>query len=196
MIIDILRIIGLIGFVVVIFTDIEIPIVLNTPLNQMILGLIIIITIIAVDEIIGFLLGLIILIIYYKYYQKLFNTNANTNTNNMIINELKEPLLNLNNNQLRQLDTFESDVKPVPNNKIESIGNHYMKMSNDGDCIEMPYISNELLENAQNNIYDMNNYNMELVSNDDNMIYGVQGLNSTSIHYPAYDKTNIINNYI
>ncbi len=198
MIIDILRIIGLIGFIIVIFIDIDIPIVLNTPLNQMILGLIIIMTIIAVDEIFGFLLGLIILIIYYKYYQKVFNTtNVNVNGNtNQIINELKEPLLNLNDNQIKHIDTFENDVKPPPNNKIDSIGSHYIKMRNDGVCIEMPYISNELLENAQTNIYDINNYNMELVINENKTIYGIQGLNSSNIHIPAYDKGLIQNNYI
>jgi hypothetical protein len=71
-----------------------------------------------------------------------------------------------------------------------------MKLSNDGTCMEMPYISNELLENAQNNIYDVNNYNMEVVISENNTIYGIQGLNSSNIHYPAYDKTSISNNYI
>jgi hypothetical protein len=187
MIINILRIAGIILLVTVIFIDFNIPIVLNTPLNQMILGLIVIMTIVAVDEYIGLLLGLIILIIYYKYYQKIFNTN------NQVENGLKEPLIN---NQIKHLDTFENDVKPPPNNKMESVGNHYMKLSNDGTCMEMPYISNELLENAQNNIYDVNNYNMEVVISENNTIYGIQGLNSSNIHYPAYDKTSISNNYI
>ena len=188
MIIDILRGIGLFVFIIVIFTDINIPIVLNTSLNQLILALIVIITIIAIDEIVGFLLGLILLVIYYKYYQKIFN-NSSGNINN--INNLNEPLLNNKN-----MDTFENDVKPIPNNKIASVSDHYIKFDEKNNCIEMPHISNELLEKAQTNIYDATNYNMELVSNDNNKIYGIQGLNSSNIHFPAFDKNYIELNYI
>lgn len=192
MIIDIFRLLTLIIFILIIFIDIDIPIVLNTPLNQMILALIIIMTIIAIDEIIGFLLGLIILIIYYKYYQKVFNSSSSTvPPSNQI--ELKQPLMS---NQFYNIDTFENDVKPSPN-KLISVENHYMKSFNNGECFEMPYISNQLLDDAQNNIYDINNYNMELISNENKIdIYGIQGLNSSNIHIPAYDKLFIENNYI
>jgi len=192
MIIDIFRLLTLIIFILIIFIDIDIPIVLNTPLNQMILALIIIMTIIAIDEIIGFLLGLIILIIYYKYYQKVFNSSSSTvPPSNQI--ELQQPLMT---NQFYNIDTFENDVKPSPN-KLISVENHYMKSFNNGECFEMPYISNQLLDDAQNNIYDVNNYNMELISNENKIdIYGIQGLNSSNIHIPAYDKLFIENNYI
>jgi hypothetical protein len=57
----------------------------------------------------------------------------------------------------------------------------------------MPYISTELLEKAQNNIYDTNNYYTE-IKNIDNAD-GVQGLNSDQVHYTAFDKKSITNNY-
>lgn len=183
MIKDILRVIALTTFILVIFVDIPVPIILNTPLNQLIIGLFIIFIIVIVDEIFGFLLGLIILVVYYKYYQKVFNTN------NGIESGLKEPLLAVNH-----LDTFKVDIKPPPNNKIGNIGDHYVKFNNDSNCIEMPYISNELLEKAQNNIYDITNYNMEIITDSDKT-YGIQGLNSASIHFPAYDKNTIEHNY-
>jgi hypothetical protein len=52
-------------------------------------------------------------------------------------------------------------------------------------------ISNELLNAAQNNIYDEDNYKTEIKQ--DNNFYGIQGLNTNNIHYIAFD--NDFNNY-
>ena len=159
--------------------DIEIPVILHTQINQLIIAIIIISIILLIDEILGFLLGLLFLILYFKYYQKLIKHNDNNN------NYLKEPLIEKKNN-INEND-ISNEVKPTNiNNRIENIQDHYINFSH--DCIEMPYISNELLENAQNNIYDINNYNNEIRINE--TTYGVQGLNSDSIHYPAFDTTN------
>lgn len=158
--------------------DIEIPVILHTQINQLIIAIIIISIILLIDEILGFLLGLLFLILYFKYYQKLIKHNDNNNY-------LKEPLIEKKNN-INEND-ISNEVKPTNiNNRIENIQDHYINFSH--DCIEMPYISNELLENAQNNIYDINNYNNEIRINE--TTYGVQGLNSDSIHYPAFDTTN------
>ena len=51
----------------------------------------------------------------------------------------------------------------------------------------------ELLDKAQNNIYDNKNYYTE-IRNGEN-VYGVQGLNSDKLHYNAYEKTGVINSY-
>jgi len=172
-------------FILIIFSilvDIDIPVILHTPVNQLLIGILILIIIILIDEILGFLIGLLFLIIYFKYYQKLIN-NKTSNSN-----YLKEPLLDkntINNYPIFNKNEKFDDVKPSPNNKTDLIQDHYIKFSN--GCIEMPYISNELLENAQNNIYDINNYNNEIRTN--NNTYGVQGLNSDAIHYPGLDLT-------
>lgn len=175
MILQVLRILVLVVLIFSIMVDIEIPVILHTQVNQLIIAIIIITIILLVDEILGFLLGLLFLIIYFKYYQKLIK-------NNQV--ELKEPLIN-NRNDVRNenAENFNTDVKPTPKEKTTEITDHYMKITNDG--IEMPYISNELLEKAQTNIYDMTNYNNEIRI--DNNTYGVQGLNSDSIHYPAFE---------
>lgn len=177
MILQVLRILVLVVLIFSIMVDIEIPVILHTQVNQLIIAIIIIAIILLVDEIIGFLLGLLFLIIYFKYYQKLIK-------NNQV--ELKEPLI-INRNDVRNeiAENFNTDVKPTPKEKTTEITNHYMKITNDG--IEMPYISNELLEKAQTNIYDMTNYNNEIRI--DNNTYGVQGLNSDGIHYPAFEPS-------
>jgi len=173
LLIPILRILALIWLIVIIIVDVDIPVILHTQVNQLIIALLIIIIILAIDEITGFLLGLLFLVLYFKYYQKLIKNKTNIN------NDLNQPLLNKN-------EGFgEYSTKPEPNEKTDKIQNHYIKYSN--GCIEMPYISNELLENAQNNIYDINNYNNEIRT--DNNSYGIQGLNSDKIHYPAFDTT-------
>ena len=181
MIIQILRILTLILVIFSIIVDVDIPIILHTQINQLIIAIIIIIIILLIDEIIGFLLGLLFLILYFKYYQKLIKNNSS----------LKEPLITNNDNDNYNINNDKNnndknkEIKPITNNKIEQLTDHYIKYSN--DCIEMPYISNELLDKAQNNIFDVNNYNQEIrITND---TYGVQGLNSDTIHYPAFDNT-------
>lgn len=188
MILNFLRLLLLVLLVIVIFIDIEIPLIINTPINQMIIAILIIGVIVIIDEIIGFLLGVIFLIIYFKYYQKMFDNR----------NDLKEPLIS--NNEQSSGEVYKpfkinDEIKPDTNGKTEQIGNHYIKKNEEGNCIEMPYISNELLEKAQTNIYDINNYNLEIgIGSSDN--YGIQGLNSLSTHYNAFDKQLIENNYI
>ncbi len=189
MILNFLRLLLLVLLVIVIFIDIEIPLIINTPINQMIIAIVIIGIIVIFDEIIGFLLGLIFLIIYFKYYQKMFDNR----------NDLKEPLISTNNEQssgeVYKPFKINDEIKPDTNGKTEQIGNHYIKRNEDENCVEMPYISKELLDKAQTNIYDINNYNLELGMGQ-NDSYGIQGLNSLSTHYHAFDKTIIENNYI
>jgi hypothetical protein len=144
MIIVVLRIISLIFLIFSIIVDINVPLILHTQVNQLIIGIIIISILLLVDEILGFLLGLTYLVIYFKFYQK----KINNSTNPSYIN-LKEPLISDT--------TTDNDVKPISNNKTQIVQEHYMRDIN--GCIEMPYISNELLEKAQNNVYDPNNYN-------------------------------------
>jgi len=188
MILNLIRVLLLITLLIVIIIDINIPLILNTPTNQLIIGIIIIFTIIVIDEIIGFLLGVIFLVVYFKYYQKLID-NKNQNNN------IKEPLLvsseisgfNFKPFAINAADTFIGDTKPVPNNLTDSVNGHYVNVDEQNNTITMPYISTELLESAQNNIFDLNNYKLE-IKNSENA-YGIQGLNSDNIHYLGFDKT-------
>jgi len=183
------RILFFVILILSIFFDFDIPIILNTQINQLLIAIIIIIIIIVIDEMIGFLLGCIFLVVYFKYYQKMINKNNATPSNN-----LNEPLLKAYTSfNVNEVDSFVGDVAPTKNRKIESTNNHYERFNNEENCIEMPYISNELLLKAQNNIYDETNYYTE-IKNVENA-YGIQGLNSDLVHYSAYDKTTIDDNY-
>lgn len=157
----------------VILIDFNLPIVIHTPTNQLIIGIIVIFLILVVDEIIGFLIGLIFLIIYFKYYQKKIN-NKYSNNSNLIGYSL------LNNDYLNDIIPKAYSVKPeIPNHYIHEIN------TNDEKCTIIPYISNELLKSAQNNIYNEENYKLEIKQDN---FYGIQGLNTDNSNYLAFDN--------
>lgn len=159
----------------VIIVDFNLPIVIHTPTNQLVIGIIVIFTILVIDEIIGFLIGLIFLIIYFKYYQKKINTKYSH----------IQPSLNgyslFNNDYLN--DT--NNITPKAYSIQPEIPDHYIKEVNDENCTIIPHISNELLKSAQNNIYNEENYKLE-IKNDN--FYGIQGLNTDNSNYLAFDN--------
>lgn len=200
MIYNFIRILLLVLLVVAILVEVPIPPVLSQQVNQLLIAILIIFIIVAVDEIIGFLLGLIFLIIYFKYYQGVINS-SNGNQNSNLRNELNEPLMkSYNPFNMNNIDKFSDDIKPIHNSKTDPIPSDNQlqlqsqkSLNETNNCIIMPYISTELLDKAQNNIYDNNNYYTE-IRNGEN-VYGVQGLNSDQLHYTAFDKTSVISNY-
>ena len=190
MILNFIRFLLLVLLVIIIFIEVPVPPILALQNHQLILAILIIFIIVVIDEIIGFLLGLIFLIIYFKHYQKVINNSSSNN----IQNELSEPLMKAYNPfNMNNIDKFSDDIKPVHNNKTDPIPSSGQSLNENNNCIIMPYISTELLEKAQNNIYDTDNYYTE-IKNIDNA-YGVQGLNSDQVHYTAFDKNTITNNY-
>lgn len=198
MIFNLFRLLLVIILIIVIVIEVPVPEVLTNQINQLLIAILIIFIIVAVDEIIGFLCGLVFLVIYFKFYQKKIN-DKNSNVNNK---DLTEPLIKsynpytMNNyNNFATIDSFVGDTKPIQNSRIEPlpINEDYKSLNDKNNCVVMPYISTELLEKAQNNIYDNNSYYTEIKKIDN--AYGIQGLNSDQVHYLAYDKNFINNNY-
>ena len=180
-------------FILIIFSimvDIDIPVVLHTPVNQLLIGILILGIIIGIDEILGFLIGLLFLIIYFKYYQKKIMPIKQENQTNSPIsydqnnNNNSDPLTSF-------LNFFTGDVKPKSYSNQPEIPEHYINHIKNDNSIIMPYISNELLKAAQTNIYNDDNYKTEIKTNEN--YYGIQGLNSDNKHYAAFD--NNYNNY-
>ena len=192
------RILFFIILILSILFDFEVPMVLNTQVNQLLIAILIIVIIVVFDEIIGLLLGCIFLVIYFKYYQKIINKNNTTTTNTTTPSSSNpypnDPLLKAYTSfNTNEIDSFVSDVAPTKNARTEKMKEHYSTYNEKENCTEMPYISNELLFDAQNNIYDETNYYTEIKNNENT--YGIQGLNSDQVHYLAYDKKTIENNY-
>jgi len=186
MIIDFLRALLLIILIFVIFMDFDLPIIVNTATNQLFIAIIVIFIILTVDEIIGFLTGLIFLIIYFKYYQKKINSNKSTTT--PLSKDDKEKFSTQDDNS--PLTNFfnilfnSNDVKPKEYSDKPKIPDHFINKTD--DCMIMPYVSNELLKSAQNNIVNEKDYNTEIKELDNS--YGIQGLNTDNKHYVAFDN--------
>jgi len=180
MIINFLRALLILILIYIIIVDVELPIIINTPTNQLFIGILIIITMLVVDEIIGFVLGLIFLILYFKFYQK--KINPSSKTTDPFSQYLLNPLVDAFNNT-----STGADTKPKPYSLQPVIPEHFVQNSADNSVTTMPYISNELLKAAQTNIYDEKNYNLEIMQDGGNF-YGIQGLNSDNKHYEAFDN--------
>ena len=184
MIINFLRALLILILIYIIIVDVELPIVINTPTNQLFIAILVIITMLVVDEIVGFLLGLMFLILYFKYYQKKVNPSAKTDSfSQYLLNPFVDAINTMNNNY----KTSTADSKPLPYSLQPVIPEHFVQDSPDGSVTTMPYISNELLKAAQTNIYDEKNYNLEIMQDGGNF-YGIQGLNSDNKHYEAFDN--------
>ena len=191
MILNFIRAVLILLLLFVIIVDFDLPIIINTKTNQLFIAILILLIILLVDEIIGFLIGLIFLIIYFKYYQKKIMpikqekqenspiTYEQSNTNNTNNNNNNDPITSLFN-------FFSGDVKPKSYSNQPEIPEHYINhIKNDNSTI-MPYVSNELLKAAQNNIYNDDNYKTEIKTSEN--YYGIQGLNSDNKHYAAFDN--------
>lgn len=161
MILNSIRSFLIILLIFIIIVDFNIPITIDTPINQLVVAIIVIFLILVVDEIIGFVVGLIFLVIYFKYYQKKINKNSS----------------------IFSLSAYSTDVAPKPYSKEPEIPHHYINTSE--NCTEIPYISNELLKSAQNNIYNEENLKIEIKQNN---FYGIEGINNENLEYLPFDN--------
>jgi len=221
MIIYFIRALLILILLFVIIVDFDLPVIINTPINQLFIAIVVIFIIITVDEVIGFITGLIFLIIYFKYYQrKLYASNSSNSLNpskssnsyftpgtfTSPFNSTPSVIdINSNNGNGNENDNgndngglnsffnyFKGDTKPKSYSTQPEIPEHYIQevKNNNESCTLIPYVSKELLNSAQNNIYNEENYKTEIKH--DNNFYGIQGLNSDNTHYIAFDN-NFIN---
>lgn len=189
MILNFIRAVLILLLLFVIIVDFDLPIIINTKTNQLFIAILILLIILLVDEIIGFLIGLIFLIIYFKYYQKKIMPIKQEKQENSPITYEQSNTNNTNNNNdpiTSLFNFFSGDVKPKSYSNQPEIPEHYINhIKNDNSTI-MPYVSNELLKAAQNNIYNDDNYKTEIKTSEN--YYGIQGLNSDNKHYAAFDN--------
>ena len=177
MVIEFLRILLLVVLLFVIILDYDVPVIINTAVNQLFIALIIIFIILAVDEIVGFLSGLIFLTIYFKFYQKKINNENKDNKEKFTNDNNSSPLNNL-------FDYIFNPSIPSSNSNSSS----YSNSSSNSNII--PTVSTDTLKSAQNNIFDDNQYEKEIKTYD-NSYGGIQGLNIDKL--TAFD--NNYNNY-
>lgn len=173
MVIDFLRILLLVVLLFVIILDYDVPVIINTTVNQLFIALIVIFIILAVDEIVGFLTGLIFLTMYFKFYQKKINNQNKNNRETFMNDDSSSPLNKL----------FDYIFNPsVPSNSSYS---NSSVSSNSPNSNIIPNVSIETLNSAQSNIYDENEYYKDIKTYD-NSYGGIQGL--TIDNLTAFDN--------
>ena len=201
---DIIRGSLIIILIFVILVDFDLPIIISTPINQLFIAIVILFLILTVDEIIGFLTGLIFLVIYFKYYQRKLHKPIKTGEQqkeaplgmsfDTISHFISTPAPYTSSPPKEQstmaslFNFFSGDTKPKDYSNQPEIPDHYVQENKNDNSKLVPYISNDLLKAAQNNIYDEKNYNTEIKQ--DPTSYGIQGLNSDNTHFEAFDNSN------
>jgi hypothetical protein len=203
---DIIRGLLVIILIFVILVDFDLPIIISTPINQLFIALVILFLILTVDEIIGFLTGLIFLIIYFKYYQRKLTKQPSKSVEQKT--EAFSSPMGLSFDTISHFTSspapyttvqpepstmesifkfFSGDTKPKEYSIQPEIPDHYVQENKNDNSKLVPYISNDLLKAAQNNIYDEKSYNTEIKQ--DKNAYGIQGLNSDNTHFEAFDNS-------
>ena len=204
---DIIRVLLVVILIFVILVDFDLPIIISTPINQLFIAIIVLFLILTVDEIIGFLTGLIFLVIYFKYYQRKLNKPA-TKTTEQHKEAVASSPLGISYDTISHFTStpapyttsqpeqstmasifkfFSGDTKPKEYSNQPEIPDHYVEENKNDNSKLVPYISNDLLKAAQNNIFDEKSYNTEIKQ--DKNSYGIQGLNSDNTHFEAFDNS-------
>jgi hypothetical protein len=178
------RIFAVALLLVIIFAkDINFPKYIKQPLIQLYLGICVILTLLLVDNMTGFILGICLLIVYFKVYNmELQNKNKQNNR----INESKNEKPNINTkHEGCPLDNYDEKFsQKIQTNKIDYDDKH---------LTQLEYTTSEHLLSAQNNIYDLNHYNKEILGIEKGIynenVYGPQGLNSNNVHFQGNDNS-------
>ena len=152
MIINIFRGTGILLFILILIMD-DFPFYkkMKEPYVQLILAIFTVFLLI-LDGPLGFIISMILMLIYFEIYKKI--DKKNTNINNITVDD--KYMLN-----------------PLKTNKLYENFSEIEKIKK--DVIELDYITEKHLEDAQNNIINSSIYDNELDKEND-IYYGAQGL--------------------
>jgi len=104
-----------------------------------------------IDCILGFIFAMILMLIYYEIYKK--------------IDKKYKKINNVNDKYM---------LNPLLKNELYENFTQFDKINK--EIVELDYITEKHLEDAQNNIVNENIYNNELKLNNNDNCYGIQGL--------------------
>lgn len=193
--------------VIVLAKDVNIPKFVKQPLIQLYLALCVILILLLFDNMTGFILGLCLLVMYFKYYnyelQNKNKNNKNDRTSGSDIKDVKDlnhSNSNHSNNSSNNMGLNKSNLTqrcPLDNyNEKFSQNSQITKKQDDIEQKhygQIEYTTQEQLLAAQNNVYDLQNYNKEVLGIEkgiyDEKVYGPQGLNSTNVHFRGNDDS-------
>ena len=172
MVINIFRGAGILLFILILIMD-DFPFYkkMKEPYVQLILA-IFTVFLLLMDPILGFIISMVLMLIYYEIYKKIDIKNGKIIKNNGNDKYLLNPLLK---NKIYENFT-----------ETDKINKH---------VIEMDYITQQHLDDAQNNVIDNDIYNNELENKDLEIYYGVQGLKIGEENITGYNSNEYILNW-
>ena len=163
-------------FIIILYPTIPYPKLFKNASIQLYLALVAMIILLIFDNVTGFILSLCLLVLYFKLYN----------------DELKQKKAISNDNKHEKLENMSNDKPICSLDKPCKIQNE-PKEDNNNKILntQIPFISEEHLLAAQNNIFDEENYNNEILGVAEGLynekVYGTQGLNKNHIHIQGYD---------
>ena len=204
MIINSLRLLAVILLVIIlIIKDIPFKSLFKDSMIQFYLALTCMIFLLLIDNIFGFILSICLLLLYFRIYtSELKNKKENKKEDDTDDKEHKHSHVNKNDETDKTksksnetCETCEMNMSRINAEKKIAIPSQSNQPANSADNSLVPYITEENLLAAQNNIVNPLEYNKEThgvdkgIYNED--VYGSQGLDTKNIHMRGYDTNNI-----
>ena len=169
---------------IVIIKDIPYKYILKDSIIQLYLAILVLLILLILDNVTGFILALCLLILYFKIYNNELKSKKNNNKTNEVVQ--KEHKCTLDKAGKCSTEKYENDNRESIQ---ENLGT--LKRENINTTL-IPYISEEHLLAAQNNIIDFNNYNNEILGIEKGLhnenVYGSQGFDNNNVHMKGYDN--------
>ncbi len=173
MVINIFRGAGILLFILILIMD-DFPFYkkMKEPYVQLILA-IFTVFLLLMDPILGFIISMVLMLIYFEIYKK----------------------IDIKKGKIIKKSDDKYMLNPLLKNKIYENFTETDKIKK--NIIELDYITEEHLNNAQNNVINDDIYNKELEKENDNDIYyGVQGLKIGDENITGYNSNEYILNWL
>jgi hypothetical protein len=223
MIKDALRLVAVILLIIIIIMD-DFPFYekMKDSSTQLFLG-VLVVAFIFYDTVFGFIMGLVVMLIYFEIYKKIIAKQEliqDINSNQILppgiqalpgmyqepgIQALpgmyQEPGIHQVSGIFMPEDSSSDVIAPYTEvykmNMQPSVKPTIIPPASSSECpLKMDYISEAHLLAAQNNIFDIQNYQSEFKGLEkgfnNEKVYGVQGLNSDKVNHKGYSKTENI----
>ena len=197
MIIDTFRIVSVIILsIVVLIRDIPFKNIYKDPYMQIYLAILCLAILVLLDNITGFVITLALLIIYFRIYNTEIVEKKRVRVQiQEIKDDIKKELNNIPSSKNKKVNC-ENDVCKLENPAKKNIIKDINTLEDSGG--NGPYITQEHLNAAQNNIFDDTYYNGEVGDTSgeftSQQLYKSQGLNYSNNHLEGYDSSSCYGN--
>lgn len=124
------------------------------------------------DPILGFIISMVLMLIYYEIYKKI---------------DIKKGIIKKNDENDKYM------LNPLKKNSYEYFTEKDIVKKN---IIELDYITEKHLDDAQNNVIDSSIYNNELDNKKVDINYGIQGLKIGDENISGYNSNEYILNWL